>query len=349
MNDDELNRSNEERTMKQIKVGIIMVSVLYGSIAIAGGWKGPFSEEDGPGASKTYECRSGIEGVGCKGKYCDNVLVLCSSGSGITEDGWETGEWFSEEDKVFKCDGAMNQIAIGMACKGKYCDEVQLNCASLLNRKIKDCRWYKRNGQKRFSEEDGKITFDDGEYLAGMKCNGKYCDDKQYYVCTTEKIEAPNIKEEDVIGQWVLSCSGAQKCENTISASTSTTIENMTSISKETLTEISTSIGAGYTPPAETGGVSTYVSATAAYSLGMENVSTNIAQSNWSYTEECKTSVDLEKYNLYGVWQWQVSVKLGTDEVVAKTCKLACTKGAEPPKGDFTSTDVIGSCWSENK
>ncbi|MCI5127199.1 MAG: hypothetical protein D3907_01590 [Candidatus Electrothrix sp. AUS3] len=332
--------------MKLLTVGLMMASILYGSIAVAGGWRGPFSEEDGPSASLTFACGSGINGVGCAGRYCDNVSVFCASGSKITDDGSTTGEWFSEESKVFKCDESMNMIAVGMACKGRYCDELRLSCASLVGREMTKCGWYHRNGKKRFSEEDDRVKFGKDNLLVGMKCDGKYCDSKQYYVCKTQKVPEEKIPVGKAEGKWVLGCSGPQKCTNSLKQSVWSSTTDSKQWSRQTAMEIAASVSAGYVPPA-TGGGSAEFTASTAYTQGMSSVSSLINKQEWRVEESCVGEVNLMDYNLYGVWQWEVSMKVGNAEVFVKTCNMACTKGSSPPKGDFTNPDLKGSCWKE--
>jgi hypothetical protein len=79
----------------------------------------------------------------------------------------------------------------------------------------------------------------------------------------------------------------------------------------------------------------------------MSSVSSLITQQKWGKEESCVGEVNLMDYDLYGVWQWQTTTKVGDGEVLVKTCKMACTKDSAPPKGDFTNPDLKGSCWKK--
>ena len=81
------------------------------------------------------------------------------------------GEWtayYSEEGGEALCNG----LVTGMRCRGKYCDDVSLECDQST---LGDT--YSHSWTKYFSEETGGLICGGEGYITGVKCQGKYCDD----------------------------------------------------------------------------------------------------------------------------------------------------------------------------
>lgn len=79
--------------------------------------------------------------------------------------------WFSEEEAAkVECDEGY--AVSGMACRGRYCDDVRLRCAAveLGAERLRD--------SPLISEEKGKNSWEapPGYVVVGAKCDGKYCD-----------------------------------------------------------------------------------------------------------------------------------------------------------------------------
>lgn len=62
--------------------------------------------------------------------------------------------------------------ADGMACTGRYCDNVALRCPATPAVTLTEGSYWAAS----VSEEQGRRTCNPGYYVAGMKCSGSYCD-----------------------------------------------------------------------------------------------------------------------------------------------------------------------------
>jgi len=186
-----------------VAVGLTMVSV-SAMAQQTWYWTGYISEETGHGLW-CNQWNESPRGFGCSGSFCDNVRVLCDVlPNGISldpaSDYWTA--WFSEEDddvSTFRqgwynpdqsnlevCNWSVSTPAVmgGIACSGSYCDNISLECdvprrpdgqvATFAN-----CTWT----SFWFSEENQHIDFFNNYFIAGIWCNGSYCDNKKFYVC----------------------------------------------------------------------------------------------------------------------------------------------------------------------
>jgi len=127
-------------------------------------------------------CPSGyaIRGITCQGPYCDNKLINCcpymNGPDNDVKGGWSPR--FSEERPNNLYTNKRGWIA-GIACFGRYCDNISLNY------------FYSRNigntGQCHFrpffSEEKGYDECPSGHFVSGLRCNGTYCDNISLYCC----------------------------------------------------------------------------------------------------------------------------------------------------------------------
>lgn len=146
-------------------------------LATISGWTRYTSEEFPP---ITCEQTSMITALGCAGRYCDNVRIYCTP-TGLAGGDTSWSSYFSEETG-----GAGNrrfcgdrQWMVGVACRGRYCDDVSIQCRYFANTAPTGCYW---TGW--ISEEGGgTLYFGLGYYARGMECQGSYCDNKRLYVC----------------------------------------------------------------------------------------------------------------------------------------------------------------------
>jgi hypothetical protein len=171
-------------------------------------WTRWVSEENGGPPAYCQQWNEGAVGAGCSGSYCDNVRLLCETFPyGITLDS-STNRWtgfFSEEESGlgsvtsagwYRYDGSTYEvchrsntggIVQGIRCSGRYCDNISLECSVPVRwvngvrdpATMTNCSW---SGW--YSEEQGSKDFGSNRYITGVKCSGRYCDNKQYYVCS---------------------------------------------------------------------------------------------------------------------------------------------------------------------
>lgn len=72
----------------------------------------------------------------------------------------------------------------GLACKGSYCDNVSIQCASFRDAfpSANGCRW-----TPWISEETGPVIFAPRTGATKIQCRGRYCDDMRFWVCPVAK------------------------------------------------------------------------------------------------------------------------------------------------------------------
>jgi hypothetical protein len=140
-------------------------------------WTGYTSEEYPPLSCPYGEA---VQGADCKGSYCDNISLYCNSTGRGT--GWSTWTpYFSEEGSGTANEGHCvggDMWMTGVACKGRYCDNLSLMCSQLVNSSTGECGW-----TEWYSEEQGAFGGYPGYFVKGIECSGRYCDNKRYYYC----------------------------------------------------------------------------------------------------------------------------------------------------------------------
>jgi hypothetical protein len=164
----------------------LVILPLSGQADSTGEWSGVVSEEYPP-----ITCDIGHLPVGasCSGSYCDNFQFLCghmlrfvgTPGYEATQREWKG--FISEEIPSYYTDCGNDAVITGLACKGKYCDNVSVECSTL-----KNYRPSSRCGMVGpFSEEQRGISFISSagraRYPRMLFCTGSYCDNKYFYVC----------------------------------------------------------------------------------------------------------------------------------------------------------------------
>lgn len=140
----------------------------------------------------------------CSGRYCDNIQATCTryaippAASSAQAPYWTA--WFSEERSGDVLEGSnfpklanAYSVAVGIQCRGRYCDDIRLRMLPLSGRNVPTldskaeqplCRL-----STRFSEEAsvppspsapvGKSM----EFIRRVGCSGSYCDNLQIEWC----------------------------------------------------------------------------------------------------------------------------------------------------------------------
>jgi hypothetical protein len=173
-------------------------------------WTPWVSEENGSPWTYCTRWDEGAVGFGCNGPYCDDVTLLCETfpnGMELDRDTRWIVRWFSEEGgggPIQSTGPSANQaqcrmhvpgtidawspgVISGVHCRGPYCDDLQVECEAVI----------KMNGSTPvranlgschdvgpYSEENGLQDFGANQYIYSITCNGAYCDNKTFRVCT---------------------------------------------------------------------------------------------------------------------------------------------------------------------
>lgn len=182
-------------------------------------WTQWVSEEHGGPPVSCSASNEASAGFACSGNYCDNIAILCNTlpfnltlnpasvywtpsfseeDSGIASQSSEG--WYRNDGDTYEvCHRSAHPgLVIGTRCKGSNCDNISLKCAQPILwrygkqypvRRVKNCGW---TGW--FSEErQGIVEFGSNRYITGVRCQGRYCDNKQFYVCSLTD-PAPRVK-----------------------------------------------------------------------------------------------------------------------------------------------------------
>lgn len=130
-------------------------------------------------------------GVKCRRFYClkKTPLLLQARSPSIYEEVMFWTPWFNESGADKKLNRALcpaSTFVTQIQCSGSYCGSMRLGC-SMLRPGFRP-RYYEEGdalGTNYFSEEGtGTGECKDGEYLFGMGCHGKYCDDIRLFCAT---------------------------------------------------------------------------------------------------------------------------------------------------------------------
>ncbi|MDJ0763466.1 MAG: hypothetical protein QNJ97_10795 [Myxococcota bacterium] len=139
-------------------------------------WTGWTSEEFPP-----LECTSRrfVRGFECNYRYCDNVRMDCYyTGVSYGDSSWSS--YFSEEGSggADERHCAWGDFMTGIACSGRYCDNISIECTEAIGKGFANCNW---SGW--YSEEQGPFQTPSGYYIKGIECDGSYCDNKRFRYC----------------------------------------------------------------------------------------------------------------------------------------------------------------------
>ena len=164
---------------------LILLSALLTVSLNVPGFAASVSDETPPSS-----CGNGlVAGISCAGSYCDNIKPICGpTGLHLIQD-IEWTRFVSEEGTGASCsvvnsnskDGSGQPGFItGFACRGKYCDEIALECVGLADAfpSSSGCRW-----THWVSEETPALRFPQRYAATQMQCKGRYCDNKRFFIC----------------------------------------------------------------------------------------------------------------------------------------------------------------------
>jgi hypothetical protein len=139
--------------------------------AVLSGWT-PFTSEEYPPI--VCDGQSLPREVNITGPYADNIRWYCQQDSRIVRGDSYWTSYFSEEYRgMMYCNNGY--WVTGLACQGRYCDNLSLQCTRILNS-------YPTlvTGTVAVSEEQGWLSFLGGKYPLGVTCLGPYCDELRF-------------------------------------------------------------------------------------------------------------------------------------------------------------------------
>ena len=145
------------------------------SALLSGFWTTITSDEYAP-----LSCPSGylVDAMEALGSDSDNIALHCGSiGRAASNQAWSA--YFSEEGPKNWDICGTNRFIVGIACKGDYCDDISIQCASFANTaRGSNCYW-----TPWFSEEQQYQYLFSGYAAAGIQCSGSNCDNMSIYAC----------------------------------------------------------------------------------------------------------------------------------------------------------------------
>ena len=171
-------------------------------------WTPWVSEENSGPPSMCNAWNEAAVGFGCSGRYCDNVRLLCETMPFNTEldpatdywtgyfseehddvEQWQSAGWYPYSDEHYRVCHATSTAGLvsGIKCRGSYCDNISVECTQPVKYvgntrypvKVTNCSWTAWQ-----SEEQGSRDFGWNRYITGVECQGSYCDNKRFYVCS---------------------------------------------------------------------------------------------------------------------------------------------------------------------
>ena len=168
-------------------------------------------------------------------------------------------------------------------------------------------------------------------------------DDRKLHV-TVQRKDFERTRGQDVIGrpqgQWVTACSGGQKCKTGLKETVEMTRSSEQSFTESAASAFEASLQQGYTTGVGEGSV------TMSYSeqKTMEQARSSAKSGSGSVENTCEQEVDMEKYEIHTIWQWQISADLGFGTMVLKTCQVTCTKDHTLPTVPPGHSSLKGRC-----
>ncbi len=175
-------------------------------------------------------------------------------------------------------------------------------------------------------------------HAVGLESIGKdFTSGKKTFVLTT------NLKGYDIqnpTGKWVFGCGGSQGCTKKLSSAVENTISKEESTSKEVMNAFSMTVSIGF----EFEGISGGAEMTSSSSTTTSEALTLASSGMTGIGEECEIPTDMEKYQIYSVWQWVIEAYVGTDRVSTKTCQVTCTPTGAAPKFLPGAPEAINAC-----
>lgn len=89
------------------------------------------SEETGGGRSNQYSTKDFINGLTCRGSYCDDLYPHATQSAHFRNTGVCRWTAFFSEEPPSKANCAGGSFVAGMKCSGSYCDNLSLQCCEL--------------------------------------------------------------------------------------------------------------------------------------------------------------------------------------------------------------------------
>lgn len=179
------NRAVFKRTIQLL--GLLTVILVASKAHAATGWLGPISDESWKNQGICGGNNVGITAAECVGRYCDDMYFDCeniTAGRTYSTSGYWSAYFSDEGQGTAYCQSggqgsAVNGLITGVKASGSYSDNISVLCNTLVSPAVlTGCHW---TGW--FSEEQGLLEFGPGEFAAGARCSGSYCDNMSFYVC----------------------------------------------------------------------------------------------------------------------------------------------------------------------
>lgn len=140
-----------------------------------------FSEEGIAGQLCDY--RYAVKGIHCSGRYCDNKRLLCypyvSAFDLEAEYNWAPSISEERPNSYY----SQNEFLSGLRCRGRYCDNVSMEFMSTPALQNTNQCYDKAYISE---EQGGTMCNNENEFVAGLKCQGRYCDNLSLRCCTAK-------------------------------------------------------------------------------------------------------------------------------------------------------------------
>lgn len=145
------------------------------------------------------ECSNGGVAIGLAAEYgySGRIELVCDTRVETTTSQKWLEDRFSEEESPagnFQvCPG--DSLVTGISCDGKNCDNMKLRCSKApdYNHEEKSCFWSDKVMSDVGVGKYGMFYFDEDFAIAGLKCEGRYCDNMNAYLCPKPKPKRSTI------------------------------------------------------------------------------------------------------------------------------------------------------------
>ena len=148
-------------------------------------WTAWSSEE----RSSTNTCPANMAATAmeCSGRFCDNIRLQCCpykpNETALGHAAPFHSRTISEENRhrkgKYNYFSADNGILAGFNCYGKFCDDVRGYLVRPNGLGMTGCHWVNRE----FSEENRGAGCPKGQFITGLSCKGRFCDNKKIRCC----------------------------------------------------------------------------------------------------------------------------------------------------------------------